>query len=48
MKIESDVEEVIEGMKLPFELVPLQKEDALSAVRSGRFGLFYAWVGVKQ
>lgn len=47
MKIESDVEEVIEGMKLPFELVPLQKEDALSAVRSGRFGLFYAVGGGK-
>lgn len=47
MKIESDVEEVIEGMKLPFELVPLQKEDALDAVRSGRFGLFYAVGGGK-
>ena len=47
MKIESDVEEVIEGMKLPFELVPLQKEDALTAARASRFGLFYAVGGGK-
>lgn len=47
MKIGDDVDEVIKGMKLPFELVPLQKKDALDAVRSGRFGLFYAVGGGK-
>ena len=47
MKIPSDVDKVIKSMKLPFKLVKLQKEDALEACESGRFGLFYAVGGGK-
>lgn len=47
MKLPSDVDEVIAAMKLPFQLVDLQKEDALEACERGRFGLFYAVGGGK-